>query len=229
MICRLCCYIFREWLFILQWRNFFLSSCLSPQHWSWGASGSSDLPVCGHQRGNHHPHQHSGQSYGCPRRHVQGFVRTPLQLDSEPHQLPAAAWHEYLVRKFSDNKHQWHSLFLSFLFLWLKPLSFCKALLTFMKVCAGRYKPAGENINGRAKREQKYDSINFWYLVACWENNVAMIKKTSEKPQSAVHWSKKSSFINMDTDCPLWDIQKPGFQLCIPLIMAVFLLPLITR
>lgn len=75
----------------------FSLSCVSPEHRPWGAPGGTDLPVCGHQGRDHHPHQHGGQSRWRPRCHVQGLVRTPFQLDSQPHQLPAAAWHEYLV------------------------------------------------------------------------------------------------------------------------------------
>lgn len=77
-------------------------SCVSPQHWSWGTPGGADLPVRGHQGRDHHPHQHGRQSRWRPRRHVQGLVRTPLQLDRQPHQLPAPAWHEYLVSVWTD-------------------------------------------------------------------------------------------------------------------------------
>lgn len=68
----------------------FLSG-VSPQHWSGGAPGGADLSVRGHERRDHHPHQHGGQGCGRQRRHVQGFVRAALQLDRQPHQLPAAA------------------------------------------------------------------------------------------------------------------------------------------
>lgn len=72
-------------------------SGVSPQHRLRGTPGGSDLPVCGHQGRDHHPHQHCGQSRWRPRRHVQGLVRAAVQLDSEPHQHPAAAWHKYMV------------------------------------------------------------------------------------------------------------------------------------
>lgn len=69
----------------------FLLSGVSPQHRLGGAPGGSDLPVCGHQRRDHHPHQHCGQSRRRAGRHVQGLVRPAVQLDRQPHQHPAAA------------------------------------------------------------------------------------------------------------------------------------------
>lgn len=52
-----------------------------------------------------------------------------------------------------------------------------------------------------SKRRAKKVLINFWYWVACRENNVQMIKKTSERLQRGCSLIQKNSFINMGVNC----------------------------
>lgn len=128
------------------------------------------------------------------------------------------------------------SLLLSMLWLtWAITQRFCRALMTFMQVCRGRCEHAEKNINGEAedkKLKAKKVLINFWYRVACRENNVQMIKKTSERLQRGCSLIQKSSFINMSVDCQGVVSQrctKAGVPVCIPVISDVSLLPLITQ
>lgn len=177
-------------------------SCLSHQHRARGAPGSPYLSVRGHEGWDDHPHQHRGQSRRRPRRHVQGLVRTPVQLDSESHQLAPAAGHECVVSVCKwwafvcmSTAPLLSNCFVSAKLWW--PLWKSAEVDANMK----RRISMGKRKTSKRRAKKKKVLINFWYRVACRENNVQMIKKTSERLQRGFSLIQKNSFINMSVDC----------------------------
>lgn len=134
----------------------FLLSGVSPQHWLGGAPGGPDFPVCGHQRRDHHPHQHGGQSGWRAGRHVQGLVRPTVQLDRESHQHAAAAGRKYRVSFCS-----WWALrrtlgaFCATVHLCDGRVRSRGAPMTSVEVWGGRCRHSEENINRRCPGQVK--------------------------------------------------------------------------
>lgn len=91
------------------------------------------------------------------------------------------------------------------------PADLCGRLQRRMQRCRGEYQWV---LTRQAKEEQKKKKeevlINFWYRVACGENNVQMIKKTSERLQRGSSLIQKNSFINMSIECQRVVSQKWG-------------------